>query len=128
MKLKELKERASALNKFLSLPKSIQHQRLVSDPTLHWEKSQETWYLRLEAVNLGEFAQHENNYGSYRLAYVLDGPDGEEQALPYTSEELMEFVEYDLIMFSGGLFGDDIPKLIDKMKDWLEKGDNVRIS
>ena len=127
IKLKQLKERAETINEFLSLPLSIQHPVLQSSPTVRWGENK-TWYLSLSATLPNEMTMNESNSGKYRLAYVCYGHEGEEQALPFTESELMEIVEYDYIMFTGGLFGDSIPDLIKKMKDWLENGDSVRIS
>ena len=128
IKLKQLKERAEAFNEFLSLPISLLHPELLSDPMVMWGKEKVDWYLSLSASIPNEMVMHSENFGKYRLAYIHYGPDGEEQALPFTDSELSEIVEYDYIMFTGGLFGDSIPDLIKRMKDWLRDGNNVRIS
>lgn len=127
IKLGQLKKRAEAIHEFLSLPLSIQHSVLLSSPTVKWGEKK-TWYLTLSAVIPNEMVMHEENSGKYRLAYVCYGYEGEEQALPFTELELSEILEYDYIMFTGGLFGDSIPDLIKRMKDWLENGDSVKIS
>ena len=63
---------------------------------------------------------HSSNTGDYRLSYVMLGYEEEEQALPFGDQELQEQLDYGIIMYSGGIYGDDIPELIDKMMIWLE--------
>ena len=49
IKLKQLKERAEAFNEFLSLPVSLLHPELLSDPMVMWGKERVDWYLSLSA-------------------------------------------------------------------------------
>ena len=61
-----------------------------------------------------------------RLDYAqeLDGWEGEEQALPFGDDELEEMRQYGNVMFSGGIYGDDIGEMVYRMKKWIEEQNN----
>ena len=91
----------------------------------NWEfPSRNVWSLKLEAVDGTDWTMHKNNCGRYRLAYVLDGWEGEEQALPFGDDELEEMKQYGNVMFSGGIYGDDIGEMVYRMKKWIEEQNN----
>ena len=115
MKYKDIRRDAEALNKFKKFPKSIIHRKFTGTG---WTNQQYTWFLELTSVS--DQTMHHSNHGLYRLSYVLCGYEGEEQALPFGDQELQEQLDYKLIMYSGGIYGDDIPELIDRMMNWLE--------
>ena len=115
MKYSELKRSAQALNKFKKFPKSILHSKFTGT---EWTKNKYTWVLELTAVS--DQITHTSNTGDYRLSYILLGYDGEDQALPFGEFELQEQLDFGIIMYSGGIYGNDIPDMIDKMMSWLK--------
>ena len=126
-KILDLRRRAEALNEFTKLPRTISHRKLGFYPNgeENWEfPSRNVWSLKLEAVDGTDWTMHKNNCGRYRLAYVLDGWEGEEQALPFGDDELVEMKQYGTIMFSGGIYGDDIGEMVYRMKKWIEEQNN----
>ena len=126
-KILDLRRRAEALTEFTKLPRVISHGRLKFYPNgeEYWEfPTRNVWSLKLEAVDGTNWAMHKNNTGKYRLAYVLDEWDGEEQALPFGDDELEEMKQYGTIMFSGGIYGDDIGEMVYRMKKWIEEQNN----
>ena len=114
MKYKDIKDKAEIINNFLKLPKTIIHSKFDGSS---WSKEEYRWTLELSAPYYK--TTHINNSGGYRLAYVLEGYEGEEQALPYEKEELDEMIETGIILFSGGLYGDNIGDLVERMTRWL---------
>ena len=120
MKNKEYQDKVLAMITLENLPKTIQHSKLDVDCGVKWEPCSEPWNLILEPVYPG-ISMHESNSGLYRIAYVLSGWEGENQALPYLEPELSEIMEYDYMVYSGGIYGNSWPEVIMKMKDWLEK-------
>ena len=126
-KILDLRRRAEALTEFTKLPRVISHGKLKFYPNgeEYWEfPTCNVWSLKLEAVDGTNWTMHKNNIGKYRLAYVLDGWEGEEQALPFGDDELEEMKQYGTIMFSGGIYGDDIGEMIYRMKKWIEEQNN----
>lgn len=123
-KILDLRRRAEALNEFTKLPRTISHRKLgfTSNGIECWEfPSCNVWSLKLEAVDGTDWTMHKNNTGKYRLAYVLDGWDGEKQALPFGDDELKEMRQYGSVMFSGGIYGDDIGEMVYRMRKWIEE-------
>ena len=111
MKVTDLKRKAEILDKLKKLPKTIKHDRLgISGESLDWIPEERDWRLVLE------YSEQEK----YRLAYILFGWDGEEQALPFTEEQLDLQKETGTIMFTGGIYEDDIEILIEKMENWIK--------
>ena len=126
-KILDLRRRAEALTEFTKLPRVILHGKLKFYPNgeEYWESPTcNVWSLKLEAVDGTDWTMHKNNCGRYRLAYVLDGWEGEEQALPFGYDELEEMRQSKIIMFSGGIYGDDVGEMIWRMKKWIEEENN----
>ena len=123
-KILDLRRRADALNEFTKLPRVISHNKLGFYPNGEefWSSpSCNIWSLKLEAVEGTNWTIHKNNTGKYRLAYVLDSFDGEIQALPFGEDEIEEMKKYGVMMFSGGIYGDDISEMIWRMKKWIDE-------
>lgn len=125
-KILDLKRRAEALSEFIKLPRVITNSKLGFYPNgeEYWEPTSNFWSLKLEVVEGTDWTMHKNNTGKYRLAYVLTGWNGEEQALPFGRDELEEMRQYGIVMFSGGIYGDDLGEMIYRMKKWIEERNN----
>ena len=121
-KILDLRRRAEALTEFTKLPKTIHHKKLgFYNEEECLEIVHGIWILKLEAVEGTSLVMHANNSGKYRLAYVLEGWEGEEQALPFGEDELEEMKQYSTIMYSGGIYGNDPGEMIFRMKKWIEE-------
>lgn len=125
-KILNLRRRAEALTEFTKLPRFITHKKLDFYPNgkLYYLTVNDTWSLRLETVdgNHNTITMHKNNTGRYRLAYILTGYCGEEiQAIPFGKDELEEMKQYGTMIFTGGIYGDDIGDMIYRMKKWIEE-------
>ena len=125
-KILDLRRRAEALTEFTKLPRTILHHKLGFYPNGEEREFplRNVWSLKLEAVDGTNWTMHKNNTGKYRLAYVLDEWAGEEQALPFGDDELKEMRQHGTIMFSGGIYGDDIGEMVYRMKKWIEEENN----
>lgn len=108
---------------FAKLPRTITHKKLNFYPNgeLYYSLVNNLWSLKLEVVDGSYWTMHQNNTGKYRLAYVLIGYSGEIQAIPFGKDELEEMKQCGMIIYSGGIYGDDIGDMIYRMKKWIEE-------
>ena len=114
-KLSDLKKKSEALRLFEKLPLSIIHDKF--DPERGWVTCSDSWYLRIDSSE--HKTMHENNSGKLRIAYVLEGWEGEAQAIPFTKEEQDEMLGFGAWIYTGGIYGDSLEVLIKRMYDWI---------
>ena len=124
MKLIELKRRAEVFKELAELPVTIVHNKLEADyATVKWVPTKDPWVLQLSGVDPSIHAYNKTTHPEqplYRIAYVSYGYEGEDQALPFEQADLEDINQHKMIMYSGGLYGNDILKLVRDLKEWLK--------